>query len=122
MVRRSGWRSWSTSSLRSVMPPASPRARIRLEPPSEEPIRSGQPRAIAQLSLSSQLREVSTRCDAASHSRLKPGSHRGGHSCSSAASQSARQSMSVYSRQRSRLTCTWVSFRSVRRVHSAIRV
>jgi hypothetical protein len=85
-------------------------------------MRSGQRRAIHQLIAESWLREVRERWDSAPHSRWKPGSQRGGHSWSRATSQLAAQTRSVNWRQRSRLTCTWVAFRCVWRVHSAQRV
>ena len=61
MVRRSGLLGRIVSSRRSAMRPAPPRARIMFDPPSEEPIRSGQRRAIHQLGAESWLREVSER-------------------------------------------------------------
>ena len=113
MVRRSGLRSWIAMSLRVARcSPASPRARIRFEPPSEEPIRSGQPRAIAPAELLEPVARGHGRGRSPPRIRARsPGSQRGGHSWSRATSHSAAQSMSVYSRQRSRLTWTWVSLR-----------
>src|ERR1044072_540324 len=114
IARGSGLPSWIAISPRAGFPRRAPsgRTRVRFEPPSPEAIRSGLRRAARVRSGPNELREVSTRCASAGQARASDAAKRGGHSCSSATSHSAAASTVANSSSKSRLTWTWVAFRS----------